>query len=268
MKKLAFCVVGAAMVVTALAAPADEDDQAEVHVVGLQVAKPLSGDKGKQSLTGRRTGTALTLRVTRPGKHLLGVDEKRCILETFTDDLGTDLVGESGRMLRTWLDGRVWASPDGRDCLFEIVSLKTPARGARRLKLKTRMVLKCGRDGVTAEQTDFRLAKDSRLKVGPAPMKVTGVQRGEKTTIFTMSTKGSTERIAAIRFYGADGNQIDTQLIEKAVVGFMGNTFYDWTYCLKTDKPMVIESVTARVQYFNKVERITVPVEISAGVGL
>jgi len=268
MKTLAFCAVAAAAIVVAAAGPLDEDDRAAVQVVGLAVARPLPGDKGKQSLTGHRTGTVLTLAVTRPGKHLLGIDEKLSVLEAFTDDRGTKLVGESDRMLRTYFDGKTWTAPDGKRCLFEVLSRRVPARGARRVTLKGRMVVQCGRDGATAEQAHFRLAKDSRLKIGPAPMKVTGVQRGDKTTIFTMSTKSAVDRIAAIRFYEADGNEIDTQLLDKAVVGFMGNTFYDWTYCLKTDKPRYVESVTARVEYFNKIEKIAVPVNVSAGVGL
>jgi len=248
--------------------PIDDDGRTSVQVVGLQVVRPLPGDKGKQSLTGRRTGTVLTIRAARADEHLLGVDAKLSRLETFTDDRKTEMVSESGKLLRTWLDGRTWAGPDGRNCLFEIVSTRTPARGARQLRLKAGMVLKCGRDGVAAEQANFRLVKDSRLTVGPAPMKVTGVQRGDRTTILTLSTKSSVERIARIRFFDADGKEIDTQLLEESVVGFMGNTFYDRTYCLKTAKPRRIHAVTARVEYFNQIRRLVVPVDVTATLGL
>ena len=253
---------------TAAVEPAEDDGPTSVQVVGLQIVRPLPGDEGKQSLTGRRTGTVLTIRAARTDEHLLGVDAKLSALEAFTDDRKTQLVSESGKLLRTWLDGRTWAGPDGRNCLFEVFSMRTPARGARQLRLKARMVLKCGRDGAAAEQADFRLAKGSRLTVGPAPMKVTGVQRGDRTTIFTLSTESSTERIACIRFLDAGGKEIDTQLLEESVVGFMGNTFYDRTYCLKTAEPRRINSVTVRVEYFNRIRKLVVPVDVTATVGL
>ena len=268
MKQLVVLLTVAAAAATAEVQPAEDDGRTSVQVVGLQVVRPLRGDKDKQSLTGRRTGTVLTIRAGRADRHLLGVDDKLSRLETFTDDRKTEMVDESGKLLRTWLDGRTWASPDGRDCLFEVVSMRTPASGARQLRLKASIVLKCGRDGMAVEQPNFRLAKDSRLTVGPAPMKITGVQRGDKTTIFTLSTKSSVERIAGIRFFDADGKEIDTQLLEETVVGFMGNTFHDRTYCLKTEKPGRLDAVTARVEYFNKISKLVVPVDVTATVGL
>lgn len=266
MKPLAWCLAVAAAAMAATTA--GDDAQTAVQVVGLQVVRPLPGDKGKQSLTGRRTGTALTIRVHRRDKHFLGIDGTLSRLETFTDDRKTKLIDDPSTLLRTWLGGRTWASPDGRNCLFEIASLRTPARGARQVKLKAQVVLKCGRGPATAEQPGFRLAKDARLTVGPAPMKVTGVQRGDQTTIFTLTTKDSTERIARIRFFDAKGKEIATQLLDKAVVGFMGDTFQDWTYCLKTDKPARIDAVTARVEYFHKLEKLVVPVDVAVTVGL
>jgi len=263
-------ILAGAVAVAAVAArpPIEDDGQARVQLVGLQVVKPLPGDQRKQSLTGRRIGTALTVKVSRPDQHFLGLDKAASRLEAFTDDRNMSLTTESAKLLRTWLDGQTWVSRDGDTCIFEVLSDKAPSPRARQVKFKGRIGLLCGRDGLTVEQPGFRLAKDGRLSVGPAPMKITGVQRGDKTTIFTLSTKKKPERIACIRFFDDGGKELDTKVLEKAVVGFMGQTYHDWTYCLKTAKPRRLDTVTARVLYFNKVRTIIVPVEIAAGVGL
>jgi hypothetical protein len=268
MKQWALCGV----IIASAAAPAGEPEQDDrgstVQVVGLHVVKPLPGDHRKQSLTDRRTGTILTIQVTRADKHFLGVDGKASRLESFTDDHDTPLIDEDAKLLGAWADGTAWVSPDGTQCLFEVLSTRLPARGARRLKLEAKMVLKCGRQGEVAEQPELRLEKDGELTAGPAPMKVTGVQRGDKTTIFTLSTEKSIELLARIEFLDAGGRQIDTKLLDKSVVDFMGTTYHDQTFCLETKKPMRIDAVRARVHYFRKVEKLTVPVKVAVGLGL
>ena len=257
-----------AAVVAGAGRPIEDDGRTRVELVGLGVIKPLAADEQKQSLTGRRTGTALTVKVTRRDKHWLGLDQGASQLVAFTDDRGTELVSDSARTLRTWIDGQTWVSDDGRTCVFEVLAMRTPAPRARQVKLKAKIGLKFGRNAMTAEQADLRLVKDSRLKAGPADMKITGVQRGDKTTIFTFTTKKQPERIGRLQFFDDDGKEYETKVLEKTIVGFMGETYYDWTYALKTDKPRRIDSVTARVLYFSKVQTIVVPVDISAGVGL
>ena len=265
MKRWIACV--AACAAAALVAAGVEDDgRARVEVVGLQVVKPLRGDERKQSFTGRKVGAALTLKVARADKHFLGVDRKQCRLEAFVDDRGTKMVGDAAKLLRTWLDGKTWVSGDGRSCLFEVLSMRPPARGAKKLTFRANMVFQCGRGELTAEQPDFALRKDSRLTVGPAAMKVTGIHRGEGTIIFALSTKTKTDRIARIEFVGADGKCVPGELVDQSVVGFMGNTFYERTYRLKSKAPL--NTVTARVVYFRSIEPLEVPVDVTAGLGL
>lgn len=246
----------------------EDDGRSRVEVVGFQVTKPLAGKELTQSITGRKTGTAVTVKVTHPAKHFLGVDPAASKLVAFTDDRGTELVGESAAMLRTWLDGQTWVSDDGRSCVFDLLAMEVPSRRARQVKVSARVGLKFGRNPMTAEQQRFRLAKDSRLKVGPAPMTITGVQHADKSAIFTLSTKVKPDRIARVRFFNADGKEYATKLLEKHIVGFMGETYYDWTYSLKDDKARRIDSATVRVEYFGKVQTTVIPVEATAGAGL
>ena len=50
----------------------------------------------------------------------------------------------------------------------------------------------------------------SGRRAGPARMKVTGVQRGDGTTVFTLPTTESVARIGSISFHDARGKEIDT----------------------------------------------------------
>ena len=268
MKRWLSSALPAFLVAAAVGAPIEEAERANVEAVGIQVVKALRGDTQKQSFTGRRTGTAVTLKVSDGQRSFVGFDGKASTLDAFTDDRGTELVTEAARLLKTWADGQSWVSDDGRSCLFDILSMKTPSRRAQRVTIRGKMVFRCGLNGTTAEQANFVLEKGQRLKAGPAPMKITGVQRGDDTTIFTLATKSSIDAIARISFHGPDGKEIDTELMDKAVVGFMGETFYELTYCLKTKDPQRIDSVTARVRYYRKIEKLAVPVHLTVGLGL
>jgi len=268
MKQLILCAVVVASAAAPAATPAEDDGRSTVRVVGLQVVRPLPGDRQKQSFTGRRTGTALTIQVRRADRHFLGVDAGRSALETFRDDRGTSLIDEPTKLLRTWASGKVWTSPDGKDCLFEVLSPRTPARGARRVQLEAKVVLKCGRQAQVAEQPELRLVKGAELTAGPARMKIIGVQHGEKTAIFTLSTQDSVERVGRIEFLAPGGKAIHATLVEQSVVDFMGATYHDRTYRLESKKPARFHTVRARVHSFRKVERLAVPVKVTVGVGL
>ena len=239
---------------------------ASVRVIGLEVVKPLPGDKQKQSLTGRRTGTVLTVQVHRADMHFLGLDASECRLETFSDDRGVELIDDSAKMLRTWVEDRAWVRRDGRRCAFELRAARCPSRGARRLEVRGTVVLKVGQQRQTAEQANFRLAKDGKLTAGPVPMEITGVQVDAKGAIFCLSARKSTDRIAQILFFGPDGKEIESELVEKSIVGFMGNTFHERTYRLTSKRRL--RAVTARVVYFKRIKTLSVPLRVAAGVGL
>jgi len=177
------------------------------------------------------------------------------------------MVPEKSDVLRTWADGPSYISLDGRDCLFDILSARTPEAGATSLRFKGRIALKCGLQGATAEQASLALERDAELKAGPAPMKITSVQRSDKTTIFTLSTKEDAERIGRIRFFSVTGKEIESQLLEKVTIGFMEDTYFDRTYSLKTEPRAQLATVAVRVEYYKKVQQVTVPVNVTVSLG-
>jgi hypothetical protein len=244
----------------------EDDGQIAVEVVGMQIAKALPGDKVDQSATGRKVGTCLTLRFHGGDRRFIGVESKDSSLEAFVDDRGTQLVPKSDAV-RVWADTPCFVGLDGKDCLFDLVSTRTPAAGATTLSFRGRIVLKCGLEGSTAEQASLSLERDGELKAGPAPMKITGVQHNEKTTVLTLSGKENAERVGRIRFFGANGKEIESQLLEKSTVGFMGDTVIDRTYALKSDTPADLTAVAVRVEYYKKVQSVAVPINVTAGLG-
>jgi hypothetical protein len=249
------------------AAPIEDDGQIAVEVVGLQVVKALPGDKADQAATGRRVGTSLTLRFHGGDRRFIGVESKDCRLEAFADDRGTEMVPKSDAV-RVWADSPSFISLDGKDCLFDIVSTRTPAAKATSLNFRGRVVLKCGLQAAVANQASLSLDRDGELKAGPAPMRVTGVQRNEKTTVVTLSGKENAERVGRIRFFHADGKEIESQLLEKSTIGFMEDTAIDRTYSLKTESGAELTTVAVRVEYYKKTQEVAVPINLTAGLGL
>lgn len=271
MKRLsvAAVMIGAVVVMAASRArsPAPADDGgAGVAVVGLQIAKPLQpADRREQSLTGRKTGTVLTLRVTRAGKHFLGLDAKASKLTTFADDRGAALVDDAAKALKTWAEGPCWVSPTGQHCILDLLALQTPSAGASQIRLKAELILNCGLDGVTAERPDFRFEKDARLALVPgSPMTVADVRFDANATYVTFSMQKIPDNVAAVSFLGRDGKEIDMQELSRSVVGFMDETIYEITYGLRNR----VQAATIRVKYFRRIEKLTVPVDIAVGIGL
>ena len=254
----------AAAAVAVAAGPAGRKPEASVQVVGLQVTRALPGDQRTQRLTGRKTGTAITLRVARRDRYLLGLDRKASRLIAFRDDRKTELVSESARLLGTWLDGRQWTSDDGRECIFDLLARRIPARGAREVSLHAELAFHCGVGAVTDEHAGFRLEKDRKLTVGALEMKISEVQRDPNATYVTFSTPEVPQKIARIAFLDADGKQIEAHNLGRSVVGFMGNTIHETTFGLKKR----VDTVTLRIKHFRKIRKLTVPVNVTVSVGL
>lgn len=244
--------------------PAAKD--AEVRVVGLEVIKPLGlpTEQGQQALTGRRTGTRLTLQITRPDKCFLNMESKDCELVSYTDDKLMDMLTRSGRELATWRDGPVWVSPDGHGCLVDVFTTRTPSPSAEQLRLSANLVFRCGLEPAVASQVRLVLAKDQKMTAGPVPMKITAVRRENEVTYVTLMAEDTAERIGEIAFFEiGGGKEIECKKGEQNVIDFMGSAVSEQTWTLHTAAP----AVGLRVKYYKKIEKITVPVDVKTGVG-
>jgi len=237
-----------------------------LQLVSLQIAKPLPGDLSRQIFLGQ-PGTRLTFCLQHKDKLFIAIDKQASKLISFKDDKGTDLTKAPKKSFSFgWLDEKR-ISKDGRTCAFEISGPTVPVKGAARIHLKAKVVIDCGSQEKTARQEGVALAKDSKITVGPMPIKISAVRdggwSGAKMTV-TFTASRSFARIKSLSFIGADGKVIKSAPAGSGHFGFMGKMTYEKSYGLHEK----VEKATVEIEYFEKVEKFIVPIDVSTGVGL
>ena len=267
----------------------------KAELVALLVGKPSPGDKNPGMMGGRamrmgrmdREGTLLTFVLQLPDKQAVGFDEKASKLTAFKDDKGTDLAKAGPKAAASPFGNPGFggmgpgAEPpltcqvdnEGHRVTLDVFGPRTPAAGAGKITVKADLVLKIGAVEKTAEQKELLLTAGSKLTAGPVPMTVEdnkafnfgglGGPGGPQTTL-TLASRQPTSAIKALAFLDADGKPIGSQVLAQMDGAAFGNPgSFQTTYSL--DKK--VERVGVKVTYYEKIESLTVPVAIEAGVG-
>jgi len=237
-----------------------------LQLVSLQIARPLPGDLSRQIFLGQ-PGTRLTFCVQRKDKLFIAVDKQASRLVSFRDDKGTDLTKAAKKGFSFgWLDEKR-ISKDGRTCAFEISGPSVPVKGAALIKLKAEVIIDCGRQEKTVRQEGVELVKGGEITVGPMPIKISAVRdggwNGAKMTV-TFTAARSFARIKSLSFIGPDGKAIKAAPSGSGHFGFMGNMTYEKSYALHEK----VDKATVEIEYFEKVEKFAVPIDVATGVGL
>lgn len=274
MKKVTVLVV-MLLVAVAWAQQPKAGGKTKTEVVGVSVAKADPNDKfGRSQARSLNPGTGVFVRITAPERSFLSLHKESCKLDSFTDDKGTVLAkpGAARRWGSSWLGSFPNFSEDGHACIIRIQSKKTPATGAGALKLKASIAILCGSDQKTVEQKDVALKADTKITVSPVPMKVKSVNPdpsgGEKVKMSVelggKTSKAELAKIKSVAFFGADGKEIGCTNMGSGTMGMGESVNYERTYGLHKK----IEKVTIKITYFQKVEKVLVPIDVSVGVGL
>ena len=237
----------------------------KVEVTGLSIAKPDPTSKFNRSKAGNiSAGTKIYFEIADKTKNFLKIDEKSSKLTAFVDDKGTDLTKtkEKSWSSPSWLGSFPKITDDKHAARFEIKSSVCPAKGATKVTIDATMVLLGGADLKTETQADVELKLDAKITIGPAPFEIKKIEKGwgDWQRAVTLFTPKPTDGIKSIKFYGPDGKEIES----KQTSWSSSNKNINLTYSLKKK----IDKVTVKIEFYQKVEKIIVPIKISLGVGL
>ncbi len=240
--------------------------QAKVEVLGLSIGKKLTPAQ-KDIFLFTSEGTRLQIGISLPGRTFIGEARDECKFGKFTDDKGTDLFAPLGHAPEAddWLGSfGPKFTEDGKLCGLQIEAPDLPAKDATKLQFSGTLVLRCGTTPKTAEQKSVVLKKGSKISAGPVPFEIVELQvAGNETKLDLKATK-TLERIIKIAFFNKAGKEINSHREGYESSAIFGNYSITQSFVL-SGKPT---SVTMKISYFDKVENVTVPVEISAGLGL
>ena len=254
----------------AAAQPAEKvEAKVEVLVGGLAIARPMKEARfGGSMAFGVQPGTRVSLFVSMPGRYILDVDRGGSTLTKFADDKGT-VLGKPGKAgeFDSWMGMSAPVAEDKQSCSPEIRSEKLPAAGATRLEIDASLAILCGADAKTAS-VEVALAKDTAVKLGSIDAKVGGVEAGDFGDMKLHVTFSSSQKFSAIRkltFVGADGKEIKS---EESGSGWEGGGDGPTTYSVTYGLAEKLDKATVKVDYWGKVETVTVPVKLNVGLGL
>jgi hypothetical protein len=254
------------------AATAKTDASAKVEVVGLSLEKAVESEQPGQPMrfgqfvTG---GTSVTLLVSHPGKTILGLDEKKSRMTSFTDDKKTDLLKAKPKPKNQGVvvnfgpvDGspfKVECRPGGHSCWVKVVGPTLPAPGASKLTVRGHLVLNCAATEKTVEHKNVALTNGTRIKAGSIPITVVAGQPGAG---FALEVDGPLSALKSVTFFDADGKELKSRNNGTSSYTIGATTRSSQSYSL--EKP--VAKATVRVTYFDT-EELIVPLDVAVGVG-
>jgi hypothetical protein len=157
-------------------------------------------------------------------------------------------------------------APEGKGCSVELISDQLPSPGTQRIMAKGNFSILCGADEKSAEQKNLSLAKDQKLSAGPIPMTISRVDDkawGEFKMSVTFAYDQNDAAIKKMIFTDASGKEIKSDAGGHSSFSFGPVTKYDVTYRLAQK----VDPVNVKVIYFDKVDKVTVPIDVDTGVG-
>src|SRR5262249_26239725 len=135
----------------------------------------------------------------------------------------------------------------------------TPARGSNKLSLKGNLVLTCGIEEKTTDAKEVAMKAKTKEDIGDFKLQVTQ-EKGFGTQGASFSIMASKPNIKSVTVKDADGKEVKVLSFGNFGFGKM------WTFNFALEK--VVEKAKVSVTYFSKEEKVTVPVELSFGLGL
>ena len=257
---------------TQKAATAKTEAAAKVEVVGLSLEKALENQPpGQQMRFGQfpTEGTSVTLLVSHPGKTILGLDEKKSRLTSFTDDKKADLLKARPKPKNQGVafnfgpaNGsplKVENRPDGHSCWVKVLGPTLPAPGASKITVKGQLVLNCAATVKTAEHKNVALTNGTKIKAGSIPISVIA---GPPEAGFALEVDGPISVLKSVTFFDAEGKEMKSQSNGTSSYT-IGNTTRS-SQSFSFGKP--VAKATIRVTYFDT-EVLIVPIDVAVGVG-
>lgn len=250
----------AAALLTPRAAQTADSDGA--RLVALSIALPDPDSEFGQSLAfGQTVGTKLTFQVKRADLVFLEVDKELSKLRSFTDDLGTVLADDSD-----WLWPFINTPEDKHSASFELKGGKTPAPGAKEIRISAVVALRTGSDLKTAEAKDLTFVKGTTVGAGPTPFKIGKSGKpefGDMAMTLELESEQDFDAIQSMEFVAPDGRVIESDVQSTSGFSLNGKGSYTRTIALKEK----LVRGTIRVTWFASVKSIPFRVEGKFGVG-
>ncbi|MBA4065403.1 MAG: hypothetical protein C0501_17155 [Isosphaera sp.] len=229
--------------------------------LSFSVAKPGGGRNPGLDLD---QGTQVVVRVELPGQNIVAGDLAKCRVDSFTDDLKTDLLATPDPLARPAVSGSLtWLSKEPNNFTFRTPG--HPAKGATKVRIKGSLTLVVGTGEKELEKKDVELKTKAGvdLGIGTIKMKLDGFNPAGAPTFYVYDGNRPLTSVALI---GGDGKEIRSRLVSSMYGNDKaGKPVHQATITVPDKK---VERCTVRVKYYDTVEEVKVPFDLEVGPGL
>jgi len=248
-------LLAAGLIVSVALARADDPKSAKATAepVSLNVSRKVD----EKNFPFQTSALYLTFKLAVPDRQLLGVDPSGELTE-LKDDKDNSLLPKTG-FFKPNFNTYAQIATDRRSMLVSVNAPNAPTKGATKIHVKGKVVALCGSDEKTTDEKEVAFKAKTEEKVGDFTFKV-NQEKGFGGQGATFTITGPRPVIKTVTVKDADGKTAELSLTGS--YGFGKN--WTSTYVLKK----VTEKGKLSVTYFAKEEKVTVPVDFAAGVGL
>ncbi len=239
-------------------------DAVEVSPAGLKIVAVAYGKEYMKTAPFQSfdTGTELALGITAKESRIIGLDEDKSKVTSFTDDKGTDLTGgkaEFGSFPKI--------AEDGTFGILEVKGSGIPAAGATKIMAKGTLAVTLGGKTATTRSEAVAVKKGTRFTLGDYKFEVSDTSESgddEKPTSLTLQAKQNLDGVAAIRFFTEAGKEIEASNSGSSSSGFNNSVTIEKYFDLATKATSILIEIDAYTDL--KVE--TIPFDLTTGLGM
>jgi hypothetical protein len=256
---------------------------AQVDILSFQVSKYPRDEFGNGIrsdaqdtiafwLANSGTAVNIALKLDRP---FAGFDERASRLLQFKDDKGTDLtLPPDGKKINTFFSANkpILVEPGTDPTTAQIIlrAYGTPAPGTDKLKIDADLVFLSGSGEQTAEQKNLELRPGTKIEIGPLRFQFEDPKQNQPDIGQPFPDLGGTDAMLVRLTYDRPLKLIksvewldpDGKVIRSNGDSFRGDQRTSLTFGLPEEKRLGL-----RVVYYDKTEKITVPLRLEIGLG-
>jgi len=256
----------------AIDAPTDKArDKPTIEPIAMTVSRTeaLKESPKDEKVNPRAGNTKITFLARLGQLNIIALDVESSKLTTFADDNKQPLFkagAKSDSSGKHWLGDRPNIVADNHACTFTVEADRLPSKGAKSIIIDATIVFRCGSQAETISSTTT-LKVGSEFQMGSDKVKITSVkdtQWGQSKRSFSLSSSTDLGAIISITFLDSDGKTIGHSPMGSGKFTSVGKVTYTRSFGLhkKTDK------ITAKVEYFTKIETIKIPLSTKLSIGL
>ena len=258
----ALCVLAAGTALLAADDKKEADDKgsAKFQVTRLEIRKSPPPKPGTFMFV--NNGISMDVLVKPSMKNLTGIDFKASKLESFTDDKKNNLYKKAIGFFagsNDWINEfSTQYAPEGDAVTIQMKASIPPGKGAEKVLVKASLVLRFGKDEKATEKKDIALKAKEEATVGPFQVKI-GQFGGNQFNVISAE-----ENLKNIELFDDKGKEIKLGPPGRMRMMKGEKTEYTYSYYFfqKTSK------VSIKINYYDKVESVKVPVDLKVGLAL